>query len=107
MTVHEKFVEDMRVAGIVTVSYRGRFFWEGPAVRSDQENGPTLHDIIKRTTVPLQWDALNSDYIVYPVGLAKAGWSDSVADPEGEEVEPDGYSDAYAAKIPKDVEDTE
>jgi hypothetical protein len=107
MTVHEKFVEDMRVAGIATAAFRGRFFWEGPAARSDQQNGPTLQDIIKKTKVPLQWDRLASNYIVYPVGKAKAGWNDNVADPEGEEVEPDGYKDAYAVKIPKDVEDEE
>jgi hypothetical protein len=77
VTVHEKFVEDMRVAGIVTAPYRGRFFWEGPAARSDQQNGPTLQDIIKKTTVPLQWEALNSNYIVYPVGKAGARWKDS------------------------------
>ena len=99
MTVHERFVEDMRVAGIVTTAYRGRFFWEGPAARSDQQNGPTLQDIIKKTKIPLQWEALNSNYIVYPVG--KAGWNDNVTDSEGEEVEPDGYKDAYAAKTPK------
>ena len=74
MTVHEKFVEDMRVAGIVTAAYRGRFFWEGPAARSDQQNGPTLRDIIKRTAVPLQWDSLESNYVVYPIGKAGAGW---------------------------------
>jgi hypothetical protein len=102
MTVHEKFVEDMRVAGIVTAAYRGRLFWEGPAARSDQQNGPTLQDIIKKTAVPLQWDALNSNYIVYPIGKAKAGWNDNAADPEGEEVEPDGYNDAYTAKTSKD-----
>jgi hypothetical protein len=107
MTVHEKFVEDMRFAGIVTTAYRGRFFWEGPAARSDQQNGPTLQDIIKNTAVPLQWDALNSNYIVYPIGKAKAGWNDNAADSEGEEVEPDGYKDAYAAKTPKDDEETE
>jgi hypothetical protein len=33
---------------------------------------------------------------------AKAGWNDNAADPEGEEVEPDGYNDAYAAKTSKD-----
>ena len=104
MTVHEKFVEDMRVAGIVTVAYRGRFFWEGPAARSDQKKGPTLQDIIKKTAVPLQWDALNSNYIVYPVGKAKGGWNDNVADPEGE-AEPDGYSDAYAPKTSKDPDE--
>src|SRR5579864_4983412 len=77
MTVHEKFVEDMDAAGIVTAAYSGRFFWDGPAARSDQQNGPTLQDIIKRTAVPLQWDSLGSNCIVYPIGKAKAGWRDA------------------------------
>lgn len=102
MTVHEKFTEDMRLAGIITAPYRGRFFWEGPAARSDQQNGPTLQDIINKTAVPLQWDAVNSNYIVYPVGKAGAKWKNTGADSEGEEVEPDGYKDAYAAKPSKD-----
>jgi hypothetical protein len=100
MTVHEKFVEDMQIAGIVTAPYRGRFFWEGPAAHSDQQNGPTLQDIINRTAVPLQWDSVDSNYIVYPVGRADAEWKDAGADSEGEEVETDGYKDAYAAKTP-------
>jgi len=103
MTVHEKFVEDMDGAGIHTEGYRGRFFWEGPAARSDEQNGPTLLDIIKVTAVPLQWDVLNSNYIVYP--KAKAGWKDKVTDSEDEEVEPDGYNDGYAAKTPKDTDE--
>ena len=102
MTVHDKVVEDMRTAGIVTTAYRGRFFWDGPAARSDQQHGPTLHDIIKQTVVPLQWDALNSNYIVYPVGQAEAGWKDAWADSESDDVERDGYKDAYAAKAPTD-----
>jgi hypothetical protein len=101
MTVHEKFVEDMRIAGVVTATHRGRFYWEGPAARSDQQNGPTLQDIIKKTAVPLQWDSLDADYIVYPVGKAKAGWKVAGADSEDDDVEPDGYNDAYAAKTPK------
>jgi hypothetical protein len=107
MTVHQKFVEDMNLAGIVTAPYRGRFFWEGPAVHSDQQNGPTLQDIIRNTAVPLQWDSLASNYVVYPVGQARAGWKDAGTDSEGEEFEPDGYRDAYAAKAAKDVEDEE
>jgi hypothetical protein len=107
MTVHEKFVADMRVAGIATAAYRGRFFWEGPAARSDEQNGPTLQDIIGETAVPLQWDSLDSNYIVYPIGQARAQWKDAGADSEGDEVERDGYNDAYAARIPKDVEDEE
>ena len=105
MTVHEKFVEDMDAAGIVTGAYRGRFFWEGPAARSDQQNGPTLQDIIRNTAVPLQWDGLASNYIVYPVGEVRAGWKDAETDTEGEEFETDGYSDGYAAKVSKDDAD--
>jgi len=102
MTVQEKFVEDMDGAGIDTEGYCGRFFWEGPAARSDEQNGPTLLDIIKVTAVPLQWDRLDCNYIVYPVGKAEAGWNDKVADSEDDDVERDGYNDAYAAKHPKD-----
>jgi hypothetical protein len=91
----------MGAAGIVTTAYHGRFFWEGPAARSNQQNGPTLQDIIGRTAVPLQWDSLNSNFIVYPVGNPTAGWKDNVGDSECEEVEPDAYNDAYAAKTPK------
>jgi hypothetical protein len=105
MTVHQKFVEDMNGAGIHTEGYLGRFFWEGPAARSDEQNGPTLLDIIKVTAVPLQWDRQDFNYIVYPVGKAKAGWNDKLADSEDEEVESDGYNDGYAAKAPKDVEE--
>ena len=107
MTVHEKFVEDMGGAGIATEGYLGRFFWEGPAARSDEQNGPTLLDIIKETAVPLQWDRLDFNYIVYPVGKAKAAWNGKVADSEDEEVEPDGYNDGYSAKTPKNDGDDE
>ena len=105
MTVHEKFVEDMDKAGIVTAAFRGRFFWEGPAARSDQQNGPTLQEITRKTAVPLQWDRVNSNYIVYPVGTAKAGWKGAGADSEDEELERDGYNDAYAARAPNDADE--
>jgi hypothetical protein len=105
MTLHEKFIEDMGLAGIATSAYSGRFFWEGPAVRSDQQNGPTLQDIIRKTSVPLQWDGLGSNYMVYPVGKAQAGWKDAGADPEGDEAEPDAYVDGYAAKKSKDADE--
>src|SRR5580698_6989743 len=102
MTVHQKFIEDMKFAGIVTVAYRGRFFWEGPAACSDQQNGPTLQDITTRTAIPLQWDSLASNYMVYPIGAAMAGWKDTGANSENDEVERDGYKDGYAARTSKD-----
>lgn len=64
-------------------------------------------DIIKETAVPLQWDMLDSNYILYPVGKANAKWHSKVADSEDEEVEPDDYNDAYAAKTPKNDGDDE
>jgi hypothetical protein len=107
MTVHQKFVQDMQFAGIVTAAYHGRFFWEGPAACSDQRNGPTLQDIVDRTEVPLQWDSLASNYMVYPVGQAGTNWMDAGANPEDEEGERDGYNDAYAAKTPQSEEEDE
>ena len=107
MTVQEKFVEDMNGAGIHTEEYCGRFFWDGPAAHSDEQNGPTLLDIISVTAVPLQWDRLDFDYMVYPVGKANAGWNDKLGDSEDEEPEPDGYNDGYAAKTTKDDDDDE
>jgi len=106
MTVHQKFVQDMDHAGIATAAYRGRFFWDGPAARSDQQLGPTLQEIVDKTLVPLQWDSMASNYIVYPVGGAKAKWNANVPDSEDDEVERDGYNDGYAAKTSKD-EDSE
>lgn len=105
MTVHEKFIEDMGIAEISTAAYHGRFFWEGPAARSDQRNGPTLRDIVNKTVVPLQWDNFDSNFIVYPVGETRAGWKDAGADSENDEVEPDGYKDAYAEKRSKDADE--
>ena len=44
--------------------YHGRSFYNGPAVRIDQSE---LQDIIRLTTVQLQWDQLGkSGLIVYP-----------------------------------------
>ena len=53
----------------------------------------------KHTVPPAS--SVDSNYIVYPVGQANAGWKNNVADSEGEEVESDDYNDAYAAKIPE------
>ena len=78
----------MDLAGIHTEAYQGRFFWDGPAARSDQRNGPSLHDIIEKTKIPLQWDRLGSNYIAYPVGKANAGWRDDLADSGSDADEP-------------------
>lgn len=57
-----QFVEDMENAGFEVEHYRGRFFWEGPAVRV----GDTT-DATRVTQVRTQFDQMGLGYIVYPV----------------------------------------
>jgi hypothetical protein len=63
---HIKFTEDMEEAGFEVRDYNGRFFYKGPAVATDRSNGPSLQDVMGATRVPLQWDNLGLDYIIYP-----------------------------------------
>jgi len=56
-----KFVKDMEAAGLEVEHYRGRFFWEGPAVRVDH-----IDECIQETKVKCQWDQLGLGSIVYP-----------------------------------------
>lgn len=57
-----RFMRDMRRAGIRMRPYRGRGFWSGPAVATDD-----VQKVIRATPVKLQWDSLGRDSIVYPV----------------------------------------
>ena len=56
----------METAGYKWEDYNGRYYYHGPAVRTDEDNGPTLQDVIRATKVALQWDNLARDWIVYP-----------------------------------------
>lgn len=56
------FVEDMTAAGLDVWHYRGRWFWEGPAVSVDD-----LQDALGATRVRCQWDELGLGWVVYPV----------------------------------------
>ena len=58
---HLRFVEDMEEAGLEVKNYRGRFYWEGPAVQVDD-----LQDALRATKVRCQWDNLGLGWIVYP-----------------------------------------
>ena len=58
---HLGFIEDMEEAGLEVEHYRGRFFWEGPAVRVDD-----LQDALGVTKVRCQWDNMGRGWIVYP-----------------------------------------
>lgn len=58
-----QFVEDMEAAGFEVEHYRGRFYWEGPAVRCDRDS---YQDVIRATKVRLQEDDMGLGAIVYP-----------------------------------------
>lgn len=75
-----QFVKDMEDAGLELRHYRGRWFWEGPAVACDD-----LQDVLSNTKVRCQWDHLGLGWIVYPV--AKGGPDlDEKEDSEDEEI---------------------
>lgn len=62
---HAKFTDDMDNGGYGVEDYRGRNFYEGPAVRIDDAS--ELQDVIRATDVQLQWDQLGRDsLIIYP-----------------------------------------
>lgn len=58
---YRKFVEDMRAAGLEVTHYKGRSFFEGPAVAVDD-----IQDALSNTKVKCRWDQLGHGYIVYP-----------------------------------------
>jgi len=61
-----KFVADMKKEGLEVKHYKGRYFWEGPAVSCND-----LQDVMSATKVKVQWDQLGKGYIVYPVASSK------------------------------------
>ena len=60
---YRRFVQDMNQAGFDVEHYEGRFFWSGPAVRTDD-----LQQTLRATKVSCQWDNMGLSYIVYPKG---------------------------------------
>lgn len=65
--IYEQFIEDMKSVGIECEDYEGRFFYHGPAVRTNEKGFPTRQDVIRATKIEVQWDNLGLDFIVYPV----------------------------------------
>ncbi len=57
------FVRDMEAAGLTPYLYRGRWYYEGPAVNVD-----SLQDALSNTNVPCQWDNMGKGWVVYPKG---------------------------------------
>ncbi|MDP3702900.1 MAG: hypothetical protein Q8R78_00705 [Candidatus Omnitrophota bacterium] len=62
-TRYQSFREEMEAAGYEVQEYRGRNYYNGPAVTISRDQ---LQDIIRATTVRLQSDALGKGLIVYP-----------------------------------------
>lgn len=62
--VCNRFVRDMEAAGFRVEHYRGRMFWEGPAVRTTEDYDED--DIVRATEVPLQRDDMGLGAIRYP-----------------------------------------
>jgi|SRR5579863_7138086 len=64
---HQQFVRDMKKAiedGDLDEElqhYRGRFYYEGPAVSCKDPQ-----EVLSRTKVPCQWDSMGRGVIVYP-----------------------------------------
>lgn len=58
---HLRFIEDMYTAGLEVEHYRGRCFWNGPAVRVDE-----LQEALSNTKVPCRYDSMGLGFIVYP-----------------------------------------
>lgn len=56
-----RFCKDMKEAGHEIRDYKGRFFYEGPAVVVED-----LLDAIGVTDIPLEWDHIGLSWIVYP-----------------------------------------
>jgi ribosomal protein L27 len=65
MNAHEQFQADMVAAGRTVRHYRGRHFYDGPAVKIERDE---LQTLIRETTVMVQVDHLGKTaLIVYPV----------------------------------------
>lgn len=62
------FVAEVESKGFEVEHYRGRFFWEGPAVRCDISDYPRL---VRATSMTLQHDSMGLGMIVYPVASGK------------------------------------
>lgn len=69
---HLKFIKDMEKSGIPWEHYKGRWFWEGPAVRTSsvetEDTEEALQVIMGSTKVPLQRDNMGLGWVLYPRG---------------------------------------
>lgn len=60
---YAKFAMEAEEAGLEVERYRGRFFYDGPAVRADNAS-----EVERYVSVPCQTDSMGLGVIVYPAG---------------------------------------
>lgn len=61
-----KFTEDCLNEGMRVKIYRGYCYRKGPAVFTDEDEWPTVQDVMSATDVKCNFDSCGRDYIVYP-----------------------------------------
>ena len=61
---HNRFEEDLELAGYDVVEYHGRYHYHGPAVKCESN---ALQDVLRATPVRVVWDTLGkTGLVVYP-----------------------------------------
>lgn len=63
MNNHDRFRHDLEAAGYEVTQYRGRNFYDGPAVRVGKAE---WQDVVRATTVRIQTDELGLGWMIYP-----------------------------------------
>jgi len=58
---YEQFKRECAAAGLEVTDYRGRNFYDGPAVRCDN-----IQEVLRHVTVECQYDNMGLGWIVYP-----------------------------------------
>ena len=76
---HVQFIEDLAEAGLEPYHYRGRWYWEGPAVDVDD-----LQDALGATKVRCQWDHMGRGFVVYPQARGESRRIEEEADDDEE-----------------------
>lgn len=59
-----KFIRRAKKVGYKPYHYKGRFFFEGPAIDVDRYKLVDIEDVFKG--IKVQWDNLGLDFVVYP-----------------------------------------
>jgi hypothetical protein len=61
---YNRFVAQLEDADYEVVSYEGRGYYNGPAVKC--ADARELSEVLVATSVPCRWDSLGKGFVVYP-----------------------------------------